>query len=716
VPEQRATGGPLGASAGGDDAILSRLRKLESITEAALANLRLDELLDVLLTRLRSVLEVDTAAVLLLDEQTSELVARAAKGIEEEVEQGVRVPLGAGFAGRVAAESRPIFLADVQPTDVVNPILIDKGIRSLLGVPLLVESRTIGVLHVGTLTLRTFRHDEAELLQAAADRIALAIDHARLYDAERQARAVAERRAEQVHDLQSITDVALSHLAMDDTLLVSMLDRVCGLLDADTAAILLLDSEGDVLVVRAAKGIEEEVERGLRIPLGGGFAGRIAGERRPVVLEDVDHAEVMNPILHDKGIRSLLGVPLLVEGEPIGVMHVGSLSPRSFTEEQVSLMELAADRIATAIDRARQHNVAEQLQRALLPSGLPEIPGLNMAASYHPAADDADVGGDWYDVLQLGSGLVGVAMGDVVSRGLRAAAFMGELRTALRAYAIEGDRPARVLTRLDRLVRGMREREMATVAYAILDSRTRELTYCLAGHPPPLVIPVEGEPRFLRAPASAPIGAVAAPRYEDCDAKLDARDTLLMYTDGLVEHRDRTLEEGMAALAEEALARGEEPEELVSRLMGRLGRSADDVAALAVRLSGVDPERVELRLPAVPGSLSPMRAALGEWLAAAGAPDDDAYDVLIAAGEAAANAVEHAYGPVDAEFEVEGRVTDGSVVLAVRDSGRWREPRGQHRGRGLLLMRELMDDVRIDRDEQGTAVEMRRALVRGEAT
>ena len=515
MPEERKTGDTLAASTGGDDAILSRLRKLEAITEAVLATLGLGDLLDTLLTRLREVLEVDTAAVLLLDEESKDLVARAAEGIEEGVEQGVRVPLGAGFAGRVAAESRPVFLADVRPGDVVNPILLDKGIRSLLGVPLLVESRTIGVLHVGSLTPRMFREDEADLLQAAADRIALAIDHSRLYEAEREARAMAERRAEQVHELQSITDVALSHLAMDDTLLVSMLERVRALLEADTAAILLLDSEAEALVARAARGLEEEVDRGVRIPIGRGFAGRIAAERRPVALEDVDHSEVMNPILYKKRVRSLLGVPLLVEGEPIGVMHVGSLTPRSFTDEQVGLLELAGDRIATAIDRARQHNVAEQLQRALLPSSLPAIAGVDMAASYHPAAEDADVGGDWYDVLQLGSGLVGLVMGDVVSRGLRAAAFMGELRTALRAYAVEGDRPATVLTRLDRLVRGMQEREMATLGYAVLDSHSREITYSMAGHPPPLIIPADGEPRFLRSPASAPIGAVAAPRYED---------------------------------------------------------------------------------------------------------------------------------------------------------------------------------------------------------
>jgi len=533
-----------------------------------------------------------------------------------------------------------------------------------------------------------------------------------LYEAEREARAAAEQRVEQVQQLQSITEVALSHVTFGEEVLGALLERVRAVLRADTAAILLIDPEGEALVARAARGLEGEVARGVRIPMGAGFAGRIAAERQPVVLEEVDHSAVLNPILREKGVRSLLGVPLLIDGESLGVLHVGTLEPRSFSDDEITMLELAADRIALAIDRARQHSAAEQLQLALLPGRLPSIPGIGMAFRYLPAADQAVVGGDWYDVLELGSGLVGLAMGDVVSRGLRAAAVMGQLRMALRAYGIEGDRPATVLTRLDRLARGMEQREMATLAYAVLDSSTRELTYALAGHPPPLVIPANGDPHYLPAPRTAPIGAVLTPRYQDSHVTLETGDTILLYTDGLVERRDRTIEEGMDALAHEARHAPRDPDELLSRLVGRFGRTADDVAALAVRLAGIRPERVTLRLPAVPDSLSPMRVALREWLTAAGAPDGDAYDVLIAAGEAAANAVEHAYGPVDAEFEVEGRLVNGDVLVAVRDNGRWREPRGENRGRGIVLMRELMDDVRIERGEQGTAVEMRRILIR----
>jgi signal transduction histidine kinase len=324
-----------------------RLRRLQLLTDAALAHLDLDSLLPALLERTRDVLEVDTCAVLLLDIETQDLVARAAVGLEEEVERGVRVPIGRGFAGRVAATQQPVILDDVSTADVVNPLLREKGLCSMLGVPLLVHGETIGVLHVGSLTPRKFGTDDVALLQLVGDRAAIAIEHARLYQAERLARRRLER-------LQAVTDAALAHLELDE-LLVVLLPRIREILDADTCAVLLLDPERGELVARAAVGIEEEVERGVRIPLGRGFAGRVAADRRPVILDDVDHADVLNPILREKGIKSMLGVPLLVGEYAIGVLHVGTLVPRKFNTDDTELLQLVGARVALAIERARLH-------------------------------------------------------------------------------------------------------------------------------------------------------------------------------------------------------------------------------------------------------------------------------------------------------------------------------------------------------------------------
>lgn len=166
--------------------------------------------------------------------------------------------------------------------------------------------------------------------------------------------------AERLRRLQAVTDVALAHLSLDQ-LLDELLLRIRDALDADTAAFLLLDDTGSDLVARAAKGIEEEVERGVRIPVGQGFAGRIAAARRPVVLDDVDHADVLNPLLREKGIKSLAGVPLITHDEVLGVVHVGTLTPRLFTPDDVELLEVVAQRAAVAIDRSLAHEQVVRL-------------------------------------------------------------------------------------------------------------------------------------------------------------------------------------------------------------------------------------------------------------------------------------------------------------------------------------------------------------------
>jgi len=336
-----------GPGSKGYEGLDPRLLRIQSITDAALSHLDLDDLLRALLDRISAALEADTCAFLLLDEATNELVARAAKGVEEEVEQGIRIPVGRGFAGRIAAEKRTVIIDDVDHSDVRNPILRQKGIKSLLGVPLLVQGDVLGVLHVGTLSPRAFTTDDRELLQLAADRAAPAIEHSRLYEEEK-------KTARRLERLEIVTDAALTTLNINE-LLEELVDRVRTALRTDTCAILLLDEQADELVARAARGIEEEVEQGVRIPVGGGFAGRIAAERRTIFLPDVDHGHVLNPILREKGIKSLLGAPLISRGKVLGVIHVGTLRPHVFDDEERTLLELAASRAAAGLERALVH-------------------------------------------------------------------------------------------------------------------------------------------------------------------------------------------------------------------------------------------------------------------------------------------------------------------------------------------------------------------------
>jgi anti-sigma regulatory factor (Ser/Thr protein kinase)/GAF domain-containing protein len=525
-----------------------------------------------------------------------------------------------------------------------------------------------------------------------------------------------EEASDQVRSSYRFSDPALSELPLEE-LLDELLVRVQEALEVDTVAILLYDEEANQLVARAAKGIEEEVERGVRLPLGQGFAGRIAGERVPIFIADVDHADILNPILREKGIRSLLGVPLIVEGALIGVMHVGSLTPRTFGQPDLAVLQLAAARAAPAIERARlfaafkhEHTVSVALQQSLLPKRLVEVVGVEVAARYLPAREE--VGGDWYDVIELPRGKVGVVIGDVVGHGIAAAALMGRLRTALHAYAIEGHGPGRTLELVDRFVQSLNEPAMATAAYAVFDTYTSTVCYASAGHLPPVVLSGNTARAFEVTPAP-PLGAFPYGRCPEHELKLEGGDMLFMYTDGLVERRGIPLNLGIDALTD-ALAGAKTPEAAcvlaVAELVPDEGLR-DDAAVVTLQNSTV-PADLHLRLPAQPKTLAHVRRVLRRWLLDRGADEADVAEVTIAVSEACANAIEHAYSPGPAIFELDATSRDGEITVAVRDQGRWRAPRGSNRGRGLSIMIAAMDDVQIERTEAGTEVVMRRRLRR----
>lgn len=516
----------------------------------------------------------------------------------------------------------------------------------------------------------------------------------------------------QLRALFRFSDPALSELGLEE-LLTELLLRVRDALHVDTVAILLLDESAQELVARAAKGIEEEVEAGVRIPIGQGFAGRIAAERVPIFIADVDHADVLNPILREKGIRSMLGVPLVVQGDLIGVMHVGSLTPRTFGQRELAILEMAAARAAPGIERARlyyelerEHRVAMILQRSLLPKRLIDVPGVAVSARYLPARDE--VGGDWYDVIELPGGLLGVAIGDVVGHGLRAASLMGQLRTALHAYALEGNSPGRTLELVDRFVHSVGESVMATAAYAVFDTGTGLVRFATAGHLPPIVIASDSA-RLVDIPPAAPLGAFPYGNCPEHEFPLASGETLMLYTDGLVERRGVPLSDSVDELVT-IVAGAESPDEAcvcaIERLVPDHGLS-DDVAIVALQ-GTPPPAELALRLPAEPRVLSEVRRTLRRWLHERGVSAEVLSEVTIAVNEACTNAIEHAYSPAPADFELEARADDDELTVIVRDSGSWRTPRGQNRGRGLKIIEAAMDHVEVDRSPTGTTLLMRR--------
>ncbi len=389
---------------------------------------------------------------------------------------------------------------------------------------------------------------------------------------------------DRLQDIQSLTDVALSDLD-EHALLAELLDRAKKVLRADTAALLMLDHSGGYLVATAASGLEEEVYQGVRIPLGHGFAGRVAAERRPVILPQVDESHVVNRILLAKRIRSLMGVPLMVSGRVIGVLHVGSLRPREFTSEDSELLQLAADRAAAAVQSllARADRAAgAALQRSLLPSALPVVPGVRMAARYVPG--NGVVGGDWYDIFNLPSGELALVIGDVAGSGLPAAVIMGRIRSSLRAYALETRDPADVLARLDRKMQHFEPKALATVLYAVFSPDMDQVTVSSAGHLPPVLV-YPGEPARL-ASIDTDLLIGVAPGESRQSATLPVRPGALLcfYTDGLVERRDKALDDTLGLLCQVLTA--EPPDDACARVMAALVGSEparDDIALVMLR-------------------------------------------------------------------------------------------------------------------------------------
>ncbi|MDA0182556.1 SpoIIE family protein phosphatase [Solirubrobacter phytolaccae] len=515
--------------------------------------------------------------------------------------------------------------------------------------------------------------------------------------------------------LQRVTDVGIGYLPLEQ-LLNELLQRIAEILDSDTAAFLLLEEGGDSLLATAAKGIEEEVEQGVRIPVGRGFAGRIAAERRAITIEDVDHADILNPILREKGIRSMLGVPLLVEDQVIGVLHVGTLHPRIFDAADTELLQLAADRAATAIERARlfhQRGVVEALQRSLVPEALPEVPGLELAARYRPAVRRGGIGGDWYDAFTLGRGGLALVVGDVMGHGIGAAALMAQMRTGLRAYALDGHTPAGVVDRLNRLLLTLGQRQMTTLTYVVLDLEREQVTLVSAGHLPPLVRAPRGETAVLAVDGGPPLGVSSVSTYRETTFDFPAGSTLLLATDGAVEVRGEGIEAGLERLRTLLAGAGDLVELCQTVADGEVRGSPadDDVAVLGARLQLL-PDTLRTTWPASAETLPAMRPLLRRWLGRWGAAEDEIYDIVVAVQEASANAVEHAYAPGAATYDVTAEHEQGVIRVVVSDRGSWREPRGTHRGRGISMMRALMESVDVTQDEQGTRVELRRTLGR----
>jgi serine phosphatase RsbU (regulator of sigma subunit)/anti-sigma regulatory factor (Ser/Thr protein kinase) len=516
------------------------------------------------------------------------------------------------------------------------------------------------------------------------------------YERELQAaRAVAERSATQMRALQHAT-AALSGALGVEGVVLALLSAAVGPLGAAAATLWPFDPDS---------GLGRPRSRG----------ERAAAQPAPTVADLVGQP---GAVVHEGRVL----VPLHGQSALRGVLSLASTAGPGADALDLEVLTAVGQQAGLALDRAELYeqsaDVAHQLQQSLLAIDPPEDPRYAVATVYRPGVERLEVGGDWYDVFLAGEDVLSVGVGDVVGRGLGAASAMGQLRSAVRAVADPREGPARLLSRLDRFVEHSEAAAMATLAYADLDLATGELRYACAGHPPPVLVPAGGEPRLLWEGRSTPLGAFVRPQARpEARLHLAAGDRLLLYTDGLVERRDRELDLGLELLRQ-ATAGGhdlpvDQVVDLLTETMLRDERTRDDVCVLLLSWTGTQFER---HLPGDLSTLSSVRNALGGWLAGRGVDERTARDVVLATSEALANAAEHGVRGRAADFvrlRAELASVGGSqreLVVTVRDRGRWRNARpSAERGRGLGIIGALVDDVSIKRDG-GTTVVLRRTL------
>jgi PAS domain S-box-containing protein len=388
------------------------------------------------------------------------------------------------------------------------------------------------------------------------------------------------------------------------------------------------------------------------------------------------------------------------EGRRIGVVGVA----RDVTEER----RLQADR-----DRLYhiEHRLAASLQQAMLGNAELDDDRLDVCARYRPALEELTVGGDWYDVVALPNDMIGLIVGDAVGRGIDAATAMGQLRSALTALALAGLEPAGALEAVEGFARTIPDAHSATCLYAVIDPANRRLVYSVAGHMPPLVVSADGTTTYLDGFQDPPLAATRLDRPRRVGVQpFPVDSTLVLFTDGLIERRTESLDVGLERLARAAAATVQRTTpEICDNLLEVLladQLQRDDVAIVVARLMKTRSDRFRKRIKAGATDARLARHDFQDWISNYELGDEAQSDLALAIGEALANAVEHAYFDSEAGvIEVDGVYSDGSLRITVRDHGLWRAPHNDPvRGRGLMLMRRLVDDVRVDTDQSGTSV------------
>ena len=566
-------------------------RELTEEAEATVSAAALDAFYLRALLAMQRILGADEVSILLADAEGGALVSRASIGLGEEGTVQLRIPAGQGMAGRVLAARQPLIVPDLSAINLVSPVLQQQGLQSVVAVPLLTaHGRTLGVLHAGSRRLAHFTESDAELLSFLAERVVVVVERVRLFEEQRHIARVSRFLAETGRIMAAASDLAST---LDE------LARAALPLIGDLCLIDMMSEEGVLrrVVARHADSAKQPLADRLRDEYPPSAEGshpaaevlKLGGTRWSLTMSDdflrsttldADHYELTRLL----GFRSYIVVPITDGAEPIGALTLVSCS-RPFTEDDVALAEGLAQQVSSVVAKAQKledvSRTSRMLQEALLPSDLPTIEGLAIHTSYSAASHALDVGGDFYDVFRVPGGTVWLMIGDVEGHDQRAAAEMGQLRSAARTLAVSGKHPSQVLDDLRAAWEHIGFTRTATVAVGSLDATTGALVIASAGHPPPIVVTSNGAD-LLDLPRNPLLGVPSPHPTRALVTSLSQADVLLLYTDGALNERTLGFDEGVAWLCKAAEVAAPSPRAVCERIVDRLLRRPDDAALLAV--------------------------------------------------------------------------------------------------------------------------------------
>jgi GAF domain-containing protein/anti-sigma regulatory factor (Ser/Thr protein kinase) len=709
------------ATRGALERAMSRLGRLQGVTAALTPQLRTTEIASTILREVRAAFSADSAGLFVPEGGMLQPLGIA--GVGSEAWDGAReVEIGSPLAVAEAYRSaRTVWVPSKEewrrryPT---APPEFHAGMASVLAVPLLQGGEVRAVLGMLFRRAGALTKEERRLATTMGNQAAQALERARLYEAERRA-------ARRIAHLQKVA-TALATAATPSEVADVVINDAIHVLGARSCAIGLIEETDRSIHVLAIGGADAAIDvADLVTRRTRWHATEAIAQRGAVLIPDREALRAAYPLLARAAAASVehawAALPLLTDQGAIGFLHLGFEAPQDFDDDQARELRSVTAQVAQAMDRAllfaREHEVARVLQDSLLPTGQHATSSpFEVATRYQPGAEHLEVGGDWYEVVALADGRLGIAVGDVVGRGLNAAAAMGQLRSALRAVALLGGGPAAVLDGLERFAEQTPGAALSSVVYGELDV-DGTVRYSSAGHPPPIL--EQGGGVTILEDGRSPVLAVGAtqPRDEGL-ATLVPGGSLFLYTDGLVERRGEAIDRGIqrltrAMLATASMAPGERCDEILTRMLDGVDRD-DDIALLCVTRPVV-PAEFESTIPSAPTQLGPLRHRLAAWLRDLEVDPVLAQTLVLATNEAVANAVEHAHRDRNDEMiEVRAELREGEVTVEVRDHGTWRDsPSGSNRGRGLTVMRSLMDEVDVQRSDDGTQIRMRHHVAVG---